>query len=40
MGKFLITGVGRFIGFYTARKLLENGNQIIGIDNLNRHLQK
>jgi nucleoside-diphosphate-sugar epimerase len=35
MGKILITGVGGFIGFHTARKLLEYGNQIIGIDNLN-----
>ena len=35
MGKIFITGVGGFIGFHTARKLLENGNQIIGIDNLN-----
>ena len=35
MKKILITGVGGFIGFHIARKLLENGNQIIGIDNLN-----
>jgi len=35
MGKILITGVSGFIGFHTAKKLLEKGQQIIGIDNVN-----
>lgn len=35
MGKILITGVGGFIGFHIAKKLLEKGQQIIGIDNVN-----
>jgi len=35
MNKVLITGVAGFIGFHTAKKLLEKGYQIIGIDNIN-----
>ena len=35
MKKILITGVNGFIGFHTAKKLLEEGRQIIGIDNMN-----
>jgi len=31
----LITGVAGFIGFHLAKRLLENGETIIGIDNLN-----
>lgn len=31
----LITGVAGFIGFHVARTLLEQGNTVIGIDNLN-----
>lgn len=30
-----ITGVAGFIGYYLARRLLEEGNTIVGIDNLN-----
>ena len=33
----LVTGVAGFIGFHTARSLLENGNRVIGIDNLNAY---
>lgn len=33
----LITGSAGFIGFHTAKKLLENNNKIIGIDNLNNY---
>ncbi len=33
--KILITGAAGFIGFHTARKLLQQGNDIIGIDNIN-----
>jgi nucleoside-diphosphate-sugar epimerase len=35
MKKILITGISGFIGFHTAKKLLEKGKQIIGIDNMN-----
>lgn len=32
---FLITGAAGFVGFYLAKRLLENGCNVIGIDNLN-----
>ena len=35
MNKILITGVSGFIGFHTAKKLLEKGWEIIGVDNMN-----
>ena len=33
----LITGVAGFIGFHLARNMLENGNHVVGIDNLNNY---
>jgi UDP-glucuronate 4-epimerase len=33
--KIFITGVAGFIGFHTARRLLEDGHKVMGIDNLN-----
>jgi UDP-glucuronate 4-epimerase len=33
--KILLTGVAGFIGMHVARILLERGNEVIGIDNLN-----
>ena len=33
--KYLVTGVAGFIGYHTAKRLLENNNEIIGIDNIN-----
>ena len=33
----LVTGAAGFIGFHTARSLLEKGNKVIGIDNLNTY---
>ena len=33
--KILITGAAGFIGLYVAQKLLERGDEVIGIDNLN-----
>ena len=33
--KFLITGVAGFIGFHVARCLLERGDAVVGLDNLN-----
>lgn len=35
MGTVLITGAAGFIGFHTARALLERGDRVIGIDSLN-----
>ncbi|MBD3248761.1 NAD-dependent epimerase/dehydratase family protein [Candidatus Woesearchaeota archaeon] len=35
--KILITGTAGFIGFHLAKALLERGDQIIGIDNLNQY---
>ncbi|NDI34874.1 SDR family NAD(P)-dependent oxidoreductase [Chengkuizengella sediminis] len=32
---YLITGAAGFIGYYLSRKLLEQGCQVIGVDNLN-----
>ncbi len=31
----LLTGAAGFIGFHTAKALLERGDEVIGIDNLN-----
>lgn len=33
--KILITGVAGFIGMHTAKHLLEQGNEVIGVDNIN-----
>lgn len=33
----LVTGSAGFIGFHTSKKLLEMGNTVIGIDNLNNY---
>jgi len=35
--KILVTGAGGFIGFHTAKKLLNEKNSIIGIDNLSNY---
>ncbi|MEK7871293.1 MAG: NAD-dependent epimerase/dehydratase family protein [Nitrospirota bacterium] len=32
---YIVTGAAGFIGFYVAKRLLEMGNQVIGIDNIN-----
>lgn len=37
--KVLITGVAGFIGFHVARALLERGEEVIGIDNLNDYYE-
>jgi UDP-glucuronate 4-epimerase len=34
-GKFLVTGCAGFIGCFTAKKLLEQNFEVIGIDDLN-----
>ncbi len=35
MTKYLVTGVAGFIGFHVARRLLDRGSAVVGIDNLN-----
>jgi UDP-glucuronate 4-epimerase len=35
----LVTGAAGFIGFHVARKLLENGYRVVGLDNLNPYYE-
>jgi UDP-glucuronate 4-epimerase len=35
MAKILVTGSAGFIGFHLSKRLLERGDQVIGLDNLN-----
>lgn len=35
--KLLVTGAAGFIGFHTALRLLERGEEVVGIDNLNSY---
>jgi UDP-glucuronate 4-epimerase len=35
--KLLVTGAAGFIGFHTARRLLERGEEVVGLDNLNTY---
>jgi UDP-glucuronate 4-epimerase len=35
--KVLVTGVAGFIGYHLARRLVGQGHQVLGIDNLNRY---
>lgn len=37
--KFLVTGVAGFIGMHTALRLLERGDEVVGIDNLNDYYE-
>lgn len=37
MTKVLVTGAAGFIGFHVAKALLENGEVVIGVDNLNSY---
>ena len=34
---YLVTGAAGFIGYYLSKKLLEKGNNVIGVDNLNNY---
>ena len=40
MSNILITGAAGFIGSKTSRKILENGENVIGIDNINAYYDK
>jgi len=33
--KILVTGTAGFIGFYVAQRLLEDGHEVVGLDNIN-----
>ena len=33
--KVLVTGAAGFIGYHTSRRLLERGDDVVGVDNLN-----
>ena len=35
--KLLVTGAAGFIGFHLARRLLERGDDVVGVDNLNAY---
>jgi UDP-glucuronate 4-epimerase len=35
--KFLVTGAAGFIGFHTAARLLDRGDSVIGVDNVNSY---
>ena len=33
--KYLLTGTAGFIGFHLAKKILQNGDYVLGLDNIN-----
>jgi UDP-glucuronate 4-epimerase len=35
--KILVTGSAGFIGFHLTKKLLERGDEVVGIDNINNY---
>ncbi len=37
MSKILVTGCAGFIGFHFSKRLIDQGNEIVGIDNLNSY---
>lgn len=37
MARILVTGCAGFIGFYVARRLVEEGHEVFGLDNLNEY---
>ena len=37
--KVLVTGAAGFIGYHTARRLLERGDEVVGLDNLNAYYE-
>ena len=36
-GKVLVTGSAGFIGFHVAQRLLREGKQVLGLDNMNAY---
>ena len=39
MAQILVTGAAGFIGMHTANRLLERGDKVVGLDNLNSYYQ-
>lgn len=37
MAKFLVTGCAGFIGFHLTRRLIERGDEVVGLDSLNEY---
>src|SRR5579863_739843 len=37
MAKILVTGCAGFIGFHTSRRLIERGDEVVGLDSLNEY---
>ena len=37
MSKVLVTGSSGFIGMHLCKKLLEDGNNVFGVDNMNAY---
>ncbi len=35
MARILVTGAAGFIGFHTSRRLLERGDEVVGLDSVN-----
>jgi len=35
--KILVTGTAGFIGYHLAKKLLECGDEVVGLDNINNY---
>jgi UDP-glucuronate 4-epimerase len=40
MAKILVTGTAGFIGFHLAKRLLERGDEVIGLDNINDYYDR